>query len=97
MPAMAGIEVWTLSPWMPLDRAERRVRRGVAQDGGAIVGVTASDERQLRRLKQLYWRLEADPGLNVYPGDHRSAGVVYLIVWPPGRPAIAWRGQPKTG
>ncbi len=97
MPAMAGIEVWTLSPWMRLDRAERRMRREVAQNGGAMVGVTASDKRQLRRLKQLYWRLEADPDLSVYPADHRSAGVAYLIVWPLGRPAIAWRGEPKTG
>jgi hypothetical protein len=84
----------TLSPWMPLDRAERLARASVARDGVAEYAAKTADRLQVRQLGRLRGRLAADEGLWVFwraSGD----GATYLTVLPAGSGPVGWRGEPK--
>ena len=86
--------VITLSPNMPLDRAERVVRERVARNRVAEVVAKTADRRQVRHLRRLARRLDADPGLEVY-GSDRADGGTYVIVVPAGSGPVGLRGEPK--
>jgi hypothetical protein len=91
---MAGT-VLTLSPRMPLDRAEQIVRARVERDGVAKLYAAASDGRQVAHLRRLFHRLDSDGGLDVSSGD-RTDGTVCLTVWPAGQRAAGVWGDPKV-
>ncbi len=92
MPAVVA----TISPKMPLDRAERIVRGQLDRDGIAVVAAASGDRRQVRQLRRLAGRLAAGGDLDRQLAE--TGGTTYLIVRAAGsdRP-VNWRGDAKTG
>ena len=88
--------VLTISPRVPLDRAERTARGRVDRDGIAAMAATTGDGRQVAYLRRLARRLVAG-GLDCQLAE-TGADTTYLIVRALGsaRP-VNFRGDPKTG
>jgi hypothetical protein len=86
--------VITLSPHLPLDRAERLVRERVARDGAVELAAKTADRRQVRQLRRLSLRLAADPSLWVFRKD-RPDGGTYLTVIRAGSGPVWWTGEAK--
>ncbi len=85
--------VLTLSPRMPLDRAERIVRGRVERDGVAALSAASSDRRQVAQLRRLAGRL-AD--LAYHLGEHGDGTTSLIVLARRDRP-VAWRGDAKVG
>lgn len=92
---MAGV-VRTLSPRMPLDRAERITRSSLDHDDAAVWTASAGDPRQTEHLRRLYRRLEHDPALDCFCRP-RPDGAMWLSVIRRGQRPGGWWGEPKIG
>jgi hypothetical protein len=88
--------VLTISPRMPLDRAERIARGRVERDGVAVMAADSSDRRQVAQLRRLHDRLTADDDLDCFLRD-RPDGTTWLSVIPRGQRPLGWWGDAKTG
>jgi hypothetical protein len=95
---MAG-GVITVSPRVPVDELLRLARTRLARDGVAALAVSTGDQRQVRQLRRLAHRLDADDTLDCYLGDH-SDGAIYLTVYLQAdrerRRGLGWWGDPKV-
>jgi len=85
--------VLTLSPRMPLDRAERIVRGRLARDGVAALSVASSDRRQVAQLRRVAGRLS---DLAYHLGEHGDGTTSLIVLARTDRP-VAWRGEGKIG
>ena len=97
---MAG-SVLTLSPRMPLDRAEYVVRSRVEREDIAEVVVTTTDRRQVAHLRRLALRLADADSLDCHGLTPRPDGTTHLIVYAESsrerRRGVGVWGEPKTG
>jgi hypothetical protein len=72
--------VLTLSPRESLSRVEQLIRSRVERDGIAALAASTDDDRQLRQLRRLAYRLAADERLDCTLGEHGD-GATWLTVF----------------